>query len=196
MRSLRSPARGALQLAILLACLGFGSRVARAESITYTFTGIGSFTGTDFSYTSPSGFLSSPTGILTVNPGGVVVASIGLSGSVSLADFYLLPDVTLPSYDVLALDYSPGAPIGDPGFIVIDPLYLSSIGVQPVDSPSQQIPGVFMYLTIEPTPMAEPSSLSLLLSGILALCLLAGVYRAFGPPDAHPRLLTLGDSDI
>src|ERR1700681_4793903 len=37
---------------------------ARADTVTYTFTGSGSLAGTNFTYISTSGFLSFPTGNL------------------------------------------------------------------------------------------------------------------------------------
>jgi hypothetical protein len=54
-----------LAIVALIACLTFGSGIARADSVTYTFTGAGAFVGSNFTYVSSNGFLPLTTGVLT-----------------------------------------------------------------------------------------------------------------------------------
>ena len=50
---------------VFLFALLTGAPAANGASITYTFTGAGSFTGTDFTFVDPAGFLTFDTGMLT-----------------------------------------------------------------------------------------------------------------------------------
>src|SRR5215467_7143365 len=84
-----------LVVAAIFICLSFG-RTAKADSVTYTFTGAGLLVGTSFTYVSPSGFLSSPTGMLTVSPGGVLAGEFGFIPTQTLLSFAIFPDPSFP----------------------------------------------------------------------------------------------------
>jgi hypothetical protein len=153
-RSLLELGRSGLPLAVI--CVSLSSGVARADSVTYTFTGSASLAGTTFSFTSPTGFISAPTGQLKVNPGGVLNAPFDLvPPTQTMASFAIFPDISVPSLEILALDTIEEGPAA---FIPILPLDLSSFGAQEVNSPSHQIEGVFGTLVISPTAAAEPNS--------------------------------------
>ena len=180
MQLLRKIGTHALLLVVTSVCLSLCSGVARADSVTYTFTGSGLLAGTSFTYVSPSGFISSPTGELTVNPGGILnFPTAIIPPTQTLTSFAILPDTSIPSLEVLTFEV-PGSD-GAAENIPILPVDLSSFGTQEITS-QRQIYGVYGTLVISPTVATpEPSSLALLLWGMLGLGFLAVTRKAFRP---------------
>jgi hypothetical protein len=183
MRSVRKITTIAVAFAAVLTCLGACSGVARADSVTYTFTGSGVFVGTAFTYVSASGFISSPTGNLTVSPSGVLNAPTLLFPPTPqpLTSFGVEPDTSIPSLEVLTFNEAAEN-------IPILPITLSSFGSEQISSPSNQVNGVFGTLVITPTAAPEPSSLAMLLLGLLGIAFL--VMKKNTPKSFRPAKRT------
>ena len=165
-----------LVVAVIFTCFSFG-RTARADSVTYTFTGAGLLAGTSFTYVSPFGFLSSPTGMLTVSPGGVLAGEA--IPTQTLLSFAIFPDPSIPvGFEVLALtgEVFPDTVAVFAPFSTIDLSAFSTvmlIQLNPQENPD------LGTLVIAPTAAPEPSSLATLLCAF-GLVLVVRVTGLFG----------------
>jgi len=165
-----------LLLAVAFAYLSFGSAPLRADAVSYTFTGAGDLAGTEFTYISPSGFISSPTGMLTVNPPGVLTGPPGVFAPPPqiLSSFSIIPDTAIPGLELLVLG---NVQFGGSEFVPINPINLGSFGTVVVFDPIPRNGGVFGTFVIAPAsgPVPESGSLAMLLAGLLVLGVLAGL---------------------
>jgi len=176
--------RFGLVVAAIFTFLSFG-RTARADNVTYTFTGAGLLAGTSFTYVSPSGFLSSPTGMLTVSPGGVLAGEA--IPTQTLLSFAIFPDPSIPvGFEVLALtgDVFPDTVAVFAPFSAID---LTAFSTVMLIQPNPRENPDLGTLVIAPTAAPEPSSLPTLLCafGLVLVVRVTGLFGlrfGVGPP--------------
>jgi len=142
-----------LVVAGTVACLSLGSGIARADSVTYTFTGAGVLSGTDFTYISPSGFLSLSNNILAPNTTTDLFVSGTDEGGITA--FLVLPHSPLlsPTTQFISIDLGP---INEVGFATtgLDPTHFAT---ETIDSFDTGAP--LFTLAITPTvPEIDPKN--------------------------------------
>lgn len=172
--------------AVIVICLSAGSGIARADSVTYTFTGAGILAGDDFTYVSPTGYMSLPSGPLPVTTAsdfylcgfntGLPITGWALNGPDALDAFLVFtnapttPPPAMGPPAILSFSFgvtqSPAINMGQP--ITTTTLDLANAAGQPI--------APLGTLTAVATP--EPSTISMLLSGMLRLGLLTGFMRS------------------
>jgi hypothetical protein len=170
--------------AVIVICLSAGSGIARADSVTYTFTGAGILAGDNFTYVSPGGYLTLPSGTMPVTTASdfyfcgfntwLPITGWAFNGPDAVDAFLIFTGVNVPPgqppvIDILSFSFgvtqSPAINMGQP--ITTTTLDLANNAGQPIMT--------IGTLTAVPTP--EPSMISMLLSGMLGLGLLAGLTR-------------------
>jgi hypothetical protein len=170
--------------AMIVICLSAGSGIARADSVTYTFTGAGILAGDNFTYVSPGGYMTLPSGQLPVTTAsdfylcgfntGLPITGWALNGPDALDAFLIFTGVNVPpspptGIDILSFSFgvnqSPAINMGQP--ITTTTLDLANAAGQPI----------MTIGTLSAVATPEPSMISMLLSGMLGLGLLAGLMR-------------------